>query len=138
MAVFGPAVGILLNSLMYLPRLVWTLRMPYTGHIRDGERSADRIGFGLRDVPKAIREVSSNRTILAMVALAAASALLVGNAYYAQMPEFAQDLGADDAGFAYGALVSATAAGSISGGLLMEGTGLLPPKMRTAMAATGI
>ena len=41
------------------------------------------------------------------------------------MPAFASDLGAGDAGFAYSALLMATAAGAVFGGFLLEGKGWL-------------
>src|ERR1700687_3403757 len=32
----GPALGIFVNVLMYLPMTIWLARTPYTGHVRDG------------------------------------------------------------------------------------------------------
>jgi MFS family permease len=58
--------------------------------------------------------------------------LLVGNAFQPQMPEFAHDLGHDQQDWAYSMLLAANAAGSVMGGLLLEGTGLLRPNARTA------
>ena len=42
-----------------------------------------------------MRETSANPTILSMILLGGATSLLVGNAFQAQMPEFAHDLGHD-------------------------------------------
>jgi hypothetical protein len=52
---------------------------------------------GLGDAWTTMKEVSGNRTLLAMILLAGISSLLVGNAFQAQMPEFAHDLDADKA-----------------------------------------
>jgi MFS family permease len=52
------------------------------------------------------------------------------------MPEFAHDLGTDQAGLAYGAFLAANAAGGVFGGLLLEGTGILRANARTAMFST--
>jgi MFS family permease len=56
----------------------------------------------------------------------------VGNAYHAQMPEFAHDLGHREADFTYGMLLSADAAGALVAGLALESRGLLAPSARRA------
>src|SRR6185295_4781515 len=61
------------------------------------------------------------------------ASLIVGNAYQAQMPEFAHDLGHADGGITYSALLGADAAGALAAGLILEGRGLLPPNPRTAL-----
>jgi MFS family permease len=71
-----------------------------------------------------------------MILLAAVSSLFVGNAFQAQMPEYAHDLGTDDAGALYSILLGANAAGALSGGLLLESRGLLPARPQTAIAFT--
>jgi sugar phosphate permease len=68
-----------------------------------------------------------------MILLAGVSSLFVGNAFQAQMPEYAHDLGADDAGVKYSALLGANAAGAVVGGLLLEGRSLFQPRARTAI-----
>jgi predicted MFS family arabinose efflux permease len=128
---FGPAVGLLLNSLMYVPQIVWSQVVPYTGHMREaGQR---RVRIGLEDLARVMREVSGNPAILAMLGLAGATSLFVGGAYQSQMPEFAHDLGENGEGVRYTVLQTAQAAGALVGGLALEGTGLLRPRVQTAI-----
>ena len=44
----------------------------------------------------------------------------MGNAFQAQMPEYAHDFGADEAGGWYSMLLAGNAAGAILGALLLE------------------
>jgi MFS family permease len=67
-----------------------------------------------------------------MVLLGGSASLFIGNAVHTQMPEFAHDLGAK-ADFAYGALLTASAAGAVFGGFLLEGKGWLKADVRTAI-----
>ena len=67
-----------------------------------------------------------------MTILAGGASLIVGNAYQAQMPEFAHDLGHTDGGMGYSALLAADAAGALVAGLALESRGLLPAKPRSA------
>lgn len=64
--------------------------------------------------------------------LIAASSFFVGNAYQAQMPGFALDLGHARDDFSSAALLAADAAGGLTAGLVLESRGLLPPRVRTA------
>lgn len=144
MLALGPAWGLLANALVYLPLTLWLARVPYSGHRREtaaeGAAPADgrpRAALSLPDAPRALRELSANRTIMAMVALTGFSSLLVGNAYQAQMPAYARALGADDAGLGYSALFAANAVGAVLGGLLLEGGRLLPPHPTTAVLLAG-
>src|SRR5437879_3884918 len=75
---------------------------------------------------------AQSRVIVSMTLLAGGASLLVGNAYQAQMPEFARDLGHGDADFTYSMLLAADAAGALVAGLVLESRGLLPPHARTA------
>ena len=79
-----------------------------------------------------LRETASNPTILSMILLGGATSLLVGNAFQAQMPEFAHDFGHDKQDWAYSMLLGANAAGAAAGGLLLEGTGWLKANARNA------
>jgi len=81
---------------------------------------------------KLAREASSNRTILSMILLGGATSFLVGNAFQAQMPEFAHDFGHDKQDLSYSMLLGANAAGAVVGGLLLEGQGWLRPSARNA------
>lgn len=132
MLLLGPPTGLFVNAALYLPLAIWLLFIPYTGH-REKKVSTGRLsGLSFRDALDIIREASRNPTILSMVLLAGATSLLVGNAFQAQMPEFAHDLGTDEQGYAYSALLAAYAGGAVVGGLLLEGKGLLRPSARTA------
>jgi MFS family permease len=130
----GPSAGLLANAAIYLPLTLWLLRAPFTGHRREGTVGRGTRGLGLRDAWDILREVSGNRPIVTMVALGGLSSLFVGNAFQAQMPEFASDLGTEKVDFAYSALLAANAAGAVVGGLLLEGRGWLEPRVRTAIA----
>jgi MFS family permease len=132
MLLLSPATGLLINALIYLPLTVWLLTVPYTGHSREGAPPARR-ALGWRDAFEVIREVSSNRPIITMVVLAGCVSFFVGTAFQATMPEFAHDLGSEQADFAYSALLGANAAGAVIGGFLLEGRGWLPPRVQTAM-----
>jgi MFS family permease len=128
---FGPARGILLNAVIYLPMILWLIRAPY-GRAAAGWRPAPGALRGLADVAAAMRVVARDRVLSSMTALIGAASFFVGNAYQAQMPGFARDLGQAHADFAYSALLAADAAGGLAGGLLLESRGLMPPKAQTA------
>src|SRR4030095_6842202 len=87
-----------------------------------------------RDAPAVIREVFANRPIVTMILLGGAASLFVGNAFQANMPEFAHDLGAEKADFAYSALLTANAAGSVVCGVfVLDGKAWLPPTVKSAI-----
>ena len=86
----------------------------------------------LQDLLSAFRDVSHNRTIVSMTLLAGAASFLIGNAYQAQMPGFATDLGHGDPGVAYSSLLAADAAGALLAGFVLESRGLLRAQPRTA------
>ena len=67
-----------------------------------------------------------------MTLLAGGASLFVGNAYQAQMPEFAHDLGHGHADVAYSMLMAADAAGSLIAGLVLESRGLLRARPKSA------
>ena len=135
MLLLGPPMGLLVNVLIYLPLLVWLWKVPYDGHQRRAQ-AAQRQAAGLADTFAILREVSGNRTIFSMILLAGVSSLFVGNAFQAQMPEYAHDLGTDDAGVDYSILLGANAAGALVGGLLLESRSLLAPRPQTAIVFT--
>lgn len=132
MLLFGPPVGLFINTLMYLPMFIFMFILPYTGHGRDGAGSARAPRFSLSGALQLVRETASSPTILSMILLGGATSLLVGNAFQAQMPEFAHDFGHDKQDWAYSVLLGANAGGAVIGGLLLEGTGLLRPNARDA------
>jgi MFS family permease len=132
MLLLSPAMGLVVNALIYLPLTIWLLTVRYTGHSRDGAAPARR-AIGWRDAIQVVREVSGNRPIITMVVLAGCVSFFVGTAFQATMPEFAHDLGTEKADFAYSALLGANAAGAVIGGFMLEGRGWLPPRIQTAM-----
>jgi MFS family permease len=124
----GPAWGILFNMLIYLPLIVWLWKTPYGG------RKPAAASRGFAEVLPMIRDAAHSRVIVSMTLLAGGASLLVGNAYQAQMPEFAHDLGHGDADFTYSMLLAADAAGALVAGLVLESRGLLQANPRTAFA----
>ncbi|MBI2531058.1 MAG: MFS transporter [Deltaproteobacteria bacterium] len=132
MLLFGAPMGLFINALMYLPMIVYLSILPYTGHGRDDAGSSKPPRFSLSGVIRLMRETAANPAIVSMILLGGATSLLVGNAFQAQMPEFAHDFGHDKQDWAYSLLLGANAAGAVFGGLLLEGTGLLRPSARTA------
>jgi len=136
MLLLTPPIGLLANALIYLPLTVWLLMVPYTGHREGALRAGGRSAIGLKHAVELLREVSGNPRVLTMILVAGFSSLFVGNAFQAQMPEYAEDLGTDREGFGYSALLAANAAGAVIGGLLLEGGGLLQPRPRAAVVCT--
>jgi MFS family permease len=132
MLLLTPAMGLVVNTFIYLPLTVWLLTVPYTGHSREGSAPARR-AMRWGDVLQIIREVSGNRPIITMIVLGGCASFFVGSAFQATMPEFAHDLGTEKADFAYSALLAANAAGAVAGGFLLEGRGWLPPSVKTAI-----
>ena len=128
----GAPVGLLVNALIYIPFTLWLMRVPYTGHLRDG--ASARRGMRWRDAFGVLREVMEHRSIVTMILLGGAASLLVGNAFQAAMPEFAHDLGTEKADFAYSALLAANAAGSVFGGFVLDGKQWIAPTVKSAIA----
>ncbi|MDE2062097.1 MAG: MFS transporter [Bradyrhizobium sp.] len=130
---FGPAWGIMLNTVFYLPLVLWLIGAPYGPRFRKGGAAPRRAVRGLNDILSTMREIRAHPTIVSMVLLSGAASFFVGNAYSSQMPNFAADLRHGDPGIAYSMLLAADAAGGLLAGLILEGGGLLPPRPRTAM-----
>jgi MFS family permease len=128
---FGPAWGILVNALIYAPLFVWLIDAPY-GPGAPGSRASRAAVGSFADIWSTMRVVARNKVLLSMTVLIGAASFFVGNAYQAQMPEFARDLGHGRANFSYSMLLAADAAGGLAGGLLLETRGLLQPRTRTA------
>lgn len=123
----GPAYGLLFNVVIYLPLVLWLWKAPFKREAKP--RPAVR-SFG--EVAAIARRLAGDRTIVSMTLLAGGSSLLVGNAYQAQMPEYAHHLGHGDADFSYSMLLAADAAGALTAGLVLEGRNLLAANPRTA------
>lgn len=127
----GPSYGILANAAIYSPFILWMMVAPY-GRASAHWRPAPPALNGIHDIWAAMKVVARNRILLAMTVLAGAASFFVGNAYQAQMPGFARDLGHGRADFSYSALLAADALGGLIGGVLLESRGLLRPQARTA------
>jgi MFS family permease len=124
--VLGPAWGILFNALIYLPFIFWLWKAP----LRHRPHAPAMRSFA--DVVATFRAAADSKVIASMVVLVGGASLLVGNAYQAQMPEFAHDLGHGDGRLTYSMLFAADAAGAFTAGVVLESRGLLPPAPRTA------
>lgn len=130
----GPTGGIFANIAIYLPLTIFLFRTRYTGHVRDAGRQPSRPGF--RDTLRVLREVRGDRLLVGMILLAGLGAFFVGASLQSTMPVFANDLGAGDAGTAYGVLLFAAGAGGVLGGLVLEATGWIRGSVPVAVAAT--
>jgi MFS family permease len=130
---FGPAHGIMLNTLFYLPLVLWLVNAPYGPRFRAGTPGPRRAVRGFGDIVTTIREIGAHSVIVSMTLLAGAASFFVGNAYSSQMPGFADDLGHGDPGVSYSLLLAADAAGGFLAGVVLESGGLLPPRPRTAI-----
>jgi MFS family permease len=119
----GPTRGIFLNTVLYLPLLIWLIAAPYGRHLRGLAAPTARAVRGVADIVRTIRDVAPIPVLAAMISLAGAASFLVGNSYQAQMPGFAHDLGHGDPGTAYTMLLGADAAGALLAGILLESRG---------------
>ena len=128
---FGPIYGIFINALIYAPLFIWLIKAPYGSRTAGAAPQVQRI-TAYAQIWATMKVVAGNPVLLAMTMLVGASALFIGNAYQAQMPGFALDLGRGRADFAYSLLWSADAAGGLTAGLILESRSLLPPNVRTA------
>ena len=134
MFIFGPAIGILINILIYLPLTFWLWKAPYGPKFRDkeAENIRERAVKSFSDVRMAIKEISTIPIVFSMTVLAGVAAMIVGNAHQAQMPEFAYDFGFSDTTIRYSFLLAATATGAFTAGVVLEYKSLLPAKVNTA------
>jgi MFS family permease len=138
MLLLGPAHGIFVNALVYLPMLIWLWKAPYGPRFRqiDGSQQPARARAAVRGLGEAIatlRHIRDSRVILLMTLLAGAASFFIGTAYQAQMPGFAMDVGHGNPGVFYFALAAADAAGGLFGAVVLESRGLLPARSSTAL-----
>ena len=131
MLALGPAWGILVNALLYVPFTIFLLTVRYTGH-RRRRGEPEPVRFGLGETWALFRDLRDRR-LVTMIVLGGATSFFVGNAFQAQMPEYAHDLGADQAGGWYSLLLAANAAGAIVATLALETVGMLRPTARAAI-----
>jgi MFS family permease len=127
----GPAYGIFVNALIYTPLLLWLIKAPYGRAVRGQKPPVVAVG-SFADVWSTMKVVAHNPVLLSMTVLVGAASFFVGNAYQAQMPGFASDLGHQRADFAYSMLLAADAAGGLIGGMILETRSWLAPRARTA------
>jgi hypothetical protein len=129
----GPAHGILLNTVFYLPLVLWLVNAPYGPRFRKGTPPPRRAVRGFADIVQTARGITGQHVLVSMILLAGTTSFFVGNAYNAQMPGFARDLGHGDPGVSYSMLLAADAAGAMLAGVVLEGRNLLPSNPRTAI-----
>jgi MFS family permease len=136
MELFGTTYGIFVNTVFYLPLLLWLVRAPYGRHFRASGAPVPKRGVkGFADIARTVGEVRPIPVLAAMLVLAGAASFFVGNSYQAQMPTFADALGRGKGNIYYSMLLGADACGALTAGILLEGTrGLLPLRPRVAMA----
>jgi len=137
MLLLGPAWGLLTNVLIYLPFTILLTRFPYTGHaVRGAGRKVQ--AFGLADAWNVFTTVRAEQRIMAMIVIAGATSFFVGNAFQAQMPAYANFLGADETGTRYTMLLAADAVGAVIGVLLLETANFSTPTVQTAVVSAGL
>lgn len=129
----GPKYGLIINTFLYLPTILWLIKAPYGPAFRVGEAPVKRAVKGFQDIVQTIRDVSGKNVIVSMILLAGAASFFVGNGYQAQMPGFAHDLGHGNPGLLYSLLLSADAAGALLAGIVLESRNFLKPNPRTAL-----
>lgn len=132
MLAFGPKLGIMLNALIYLPLVWWLWKAPYGPKFRKDKSAPPRPIRSFADARRVVLEISKHRTIVSMSLLAGCASVFVGNAYHAQMPGFAHDLGQPHADLTYSFLLAADAAGALTAGILLERSNWLRTHERTA------
>jgi MFS family permease len=130
MLALGPPHGIILNTLFYLPMLLWLFWAPARANDAAPRRLAVR---GLADIVQTVRDIATHKILTSMTLLAGLTSFMIGNAYHAQMPGFAGDLGHGDPGVSYSVLLAADAAGALLAGIALEAWGRLRPAPRTAI-----
>ena len=132
MLALGPAIGLLVNVLIYIPLVWWLWKAPYGRRAERTKDAAPRRNW-IAEMAAGVRDAVKHPVILSMMLLGAASSFFVGNAFQAQMPEYAHDLGTAHADLAYSMLLAANAAGALFGGVALESRGMLRAGSRTAI-----
>jgi MFS family permease len=130
----GPAHSLFVNALIYLPLTLWLWKAPYGPRFRKEQTAAPAPAVrSIRDIAAVVRDIRHYPVVASMTMLAGGAAFFIGNAYQAQMPGFASDLGHGDPGISYSMLLAADAAGALIAGIALETFGLLRPNPRTAL-----
>jgi len=130
MLTLGTSHGIIFNTLFYLPMLLWLFWAP----LRDGSVAVRRFAMrGFADIVDTMPAIGTQPILTAMIWLAGLTSFMIGNAYHAQMPGFAGDLGHGDPGISYSVLLAADAGGALLAGIALESWGRLKGTPRTAI-----
>jgi MFS family permease len=130
MLTLGTSLGIIFNTLFYLPMLLWLFWAP----VRDKSVAVRRFAVrGFADIVDTMRAIGTQPVLTTMTWLAGLTSFMIGNAYHAQMPGFAGDLGHGDPGVSYSVLLAADAAGALLAGIALESWGRLKGTPRTAI-----
>jgi MFS family permease len=129
----GPAYALFFNTLIYLPLTLWLWKAPYGPRFRQDRPAPAPAVRSIGDIAGAVRDIGHYPVVASMTLLAGGAAFFIGNAYQAQMPAFATDLGHGDPGISYSMLLAADAAGALIAGIALETLGLLRPNPRTAL-----
>ncbi|SEN17599.1 MFS transporter [Bradyrhizobium sp. OK095] len=130
MLTLGTSHGIIFNTLFYLPMLLWLFWAP----VRDKSVAVRRFAMrGFADIIETMRAIGTQPVLTAMTWLAGLTSFMIGNAYHAQMPGFAGDLGHGDPGVSYSVLLAADAGGALLAGIALESWGRLKGTPRTAI-----
>ncbi len=128
MAWVGPGWGFVVNVSIYLPLSILILCLPYRG-AREGQSEEK----GWQYVRMGLGAVRQSPTIMAVLVMVAATSFLVGNAFQAFMPPFAERLGVSATG--YTILLGANSVGAILGTILLGWIGTT--KLRPVVVTTG-
>jgi MFS family permease len=129
----GPAHALFVNALIYLPFTLWLWQAPFGPRFRGEQPAPAPAVRSIGDILGVIRDIRHYPVVATMTMLAGGAAFFIGNAYQAQMPGFATDLGHGDPGISYSMLLAADAAGALTAGIALETFGLLRPDPRTAL-----
>ncbi|MBX3195436.1 MAG: MFS transporter [Microbacteriaceae bacterium] len=129
----GPAIGMFVNVLFYLPFTIFLFLMPIDGHRR---RRATPPRLRLREVIETLRDLPRYPSILVVVVLQGAVGLFIGMAVMPLLPEFGALLGQDTSGLGYGMLIVAMSVGAVIGGITLEAVGRVPASARLAIVST--
>lgn len=119
----GPAWGMFVNALFYVPFLIHLTLSPFDGHQRRAVGVIPRVR--LRELLATVRELPRYPNILLVIVLQGAVGLLIGVALMPLLPEFGELLGQVESGLGYGLLLVAMSIGAVTGGLLLESVGRL-------------
>jgi len=119
----GPAWGMFVNALFYVPFLIHLTLSPFDGHQRRATGVIPRVR--LRELLATLRDLPRYPNILLVIVLQGAVGLLIGVALMPLLPEFGALLGQVESGLGYGLLLVAMSVGAVSGGLLLESVGRL-------------